>query len=121
FDGHTNLDGFLDQEAAAILNNALAKIMGPPDPRNGLLPPRTARQRRADALVDMARESLARATPGGHVPAHVAAVLHVNDALDRDDADHEHDGDAGADKTETPGPYRNRAQRRRALFGHRHT
>ena len=47
FDGHTNLDGFLDQEAAAILNNALAKIMGPPDPRNGLLPPRTARQRRA--------------------------------------------------------------------------
>jgi hypothetical protein len=122
FDGHANVDGFLDQEAAQILENALAKIMGPPDPRNGLLPPRTARQRRADALVDMARESLAHATPGGHVPAHVAAVLHVNDALDQDCTDHNHDDDARADKTETPpGPSRNRAQRRRALFGRRHT
>ena len=38
FDGHSNLDGFLDQEAAALLERALAKIMGPPDPRNGLRP-----------------------------------------------------------------------------------
>ena len=94
FDGHSNVDGFLDQEAAALLERALAKIMGPPDPRTGLLAPRTARQRRADALVDMARESLAHASPGGHVPAHVAAVLHVNDALDRHD--HDHDGDTAA-------------------------
>ena len=78
FDGHSNLDGFLDQEAAALLERALAKIMGPPDPRNGPLPPRTARQRRADALVDMARESLANATPGGRVPSHVDAVLDLN-------------------------------------------
>src|SRR5206468_1763173 len=27
FDGHSNLDGFLDQDAAAILERALAKIM----------------------------------------------------------------------------------------------
>ena len=126
FDGHSNVDGFLDQEAAALLERALAKIMGPPDPRTGLLAPRTARQRRADALVDMARESLAHASPGGHVPAHVAAVLHVNDALDRHDHDHEHDHDdeaaaAGAASTVPVGPYRNRAQRRRALFGRRHT
>ena len=45
FDGHSNLDGFLDQEAAALLERALAKIMGPPDPRNG--PSR--RERRGNA------------------------------------------------------------------------
>jgi len=106
FDGHANLDGFLDQEATQILEHALAKIMGPPDPRNGPVPPRTARQRRADALVDMARESLAHATPGGHVPAHVAAVYDLNERLD-DEGDQCDDDVAPA--------------RRRAILGRRHT
>jgi hypothetical protein len=95
FDGNANVDGFLDLEGLAILEAALAKIAGPPDPKNGPVPPRTARQRRADALVDMARESLARATPGGHLPAHVDAVFDLNAVL-------------GA----TPGP---------DIFGPRHT
>ena len=101
FDGHSNLDGFLDQEAAALLERALAKIMGPPDPRNGPLPPRTARQRRADALIDMARESLANATPGGHVPAHVDAVYDLNTIVEHAEPD--------------------AAQRRREIFGRGHT
>ena len=87
FDGNANLDGFLDPESAAILEAALAKIAGPPDPRDAKVSPRTARQRRADALVDMARAALAHATPGSHTPAHVDVVLDLNAVLEPESCD----------------------------------
>ncbi len=71
------VDGFLDPEAAALVRSALDAI-DRPDPTNGLVKPRSLGQRYADALVDLARESLARTKRGGRFVPNVDGVLDVN-------------------------------------------
>jgi hypothetical protein len=78
--GGSKIDGFLDPEGAAALTAALDAI-DTPDPNNGETKPRSLGQRRADALVELARESLALTTRGGRIPANVDAVLDVNALL----------------------------------------
>ena len=75
------VDGFLDPDAAAHLSAALDAI-DRPDPANGPTAPRSLGQRRADALVELARESMALTERGGRVPPNVDAVLDVNDVID---------------------------------------
>jgi hypothetical protein len=64
------IDGFLDPEAAAVVGSALDAI-DRPDPVNGTTPPRSSGQRRADALVELTRESLSLTVRGGRVPPNV--------------------------------------------------
>src|SRR5216684_2472453 len=54
------LNGRLDAEGGAVLQTALNSVMGPPAPDDD----RTARQRRVDAAVEMARRQL----DGGRLP-----------------------------------------------------
>jgi Domain of unknown function (DUF222) len=70
-DGIFRLDGQLDAEGGAALRSALEALMGPPADDDD----RTATQRRADALVELARQQLdggalpevaGQKTPGGH-------------------------------------------------------
>ena len=79
--GGAKIDGFLDPDAAAAVGAALDAI-DRPDPVNGVTPPRSLGQRRADALVELARESMALTERGGRVPPNVDAVLDVNDVLE---------------------------------------
>jgi hypothetical protein len=74
------IDGFLDPDAAAVVGAALDAI-DRPDPVNSATTPRSLGQRRADALVELARESLAFTERGGSIPPNVDAVLDVNDVL----------------------------------------
>ena len=60
FDGLFRIDGWLDEEGGAALQTALDSLMQPP----AVDDERTATQRRADALVDMARRQL----DGGELP-----------------------------------------------------
>ncbi|MDQ6882635.1 MAG: HNH endonuclease [Candidatus Dormibacteraeota bacterium] len=53
-DGLVHLDGLLDAEGGATLKTALDKLMPPPSKTDD----RTAEQRRADAMVDLARTAL---------------------------------------------------------------
>ncbi len=71
------VDGFLDPEAAALIRAALDAI-DRPDPTNGLVKPRSLGQRYADALVDLAKESLARTERGGRFVPNIDGVLDVN-------------------------------------------
>jgi Domain of unknown function (DUF222) len=73
--GLTELEGELDPEGAATLAAALDALMDPPRP--GAL--RTPRQRRADALVDLARWYLDGATPsqGGGGRPHLSIVVEL--------------------------------------------
>jgi hypothetical protein len=61
FDGHYRIDGWLDAEGGAVLNTALNSVMGPRLADDN----RAATERRADALVEMARRQL----DGGQLPA----------------------------------------------------
>ena len=62
FDGMTSLSGMLDPESAATLGAALAPLITSTGPEDD----RTARQRYADAVVELARLALA----GGSLPDH---------------------------------------------------
>ena len=53
-DGMFAIDGLLDPEGGSLLRGALDALMGPPQRGDG----RTASQRRADALVEMAQRQL---------------------------------------------------------------
>jgi uncharacterized small protein (DUF1192 family) len=68
FDGRGIVNGGLDPDATALLNNALRMFDSGPDPTNGPEAPRTATQRRADAFVDIIRTALAAKgkQPGFH-------------------------------------------------------
>ena len=72
-----NSTGSSTLEAAALVRSALDAI-DRPDPTNGVVKPRSSGQRYADALVDLARESLARTKRGGRFVPNIDAVLDVN-------------------------------------------
>ncbi|HEY3096456.1 MAG TPA: DUF222 domain-containing protein, partial [Acidimicrobiia bacterium] len=59
FHGTVVVDGELDPEGGAAVIAAL-EAFDNPDPMNASDPPRSVAQRRADALVDLARQSLMR-------------------------------------------------------------
>ena len=59
-DGLVHLDGLLDAEGGAVLKTALDRLMPPPSRDDD----RTAGQRRADAMVDLARKALDGSKPG---------------------------------------------------------
>jgi Domain of unknown function (DUF222) len=69
FDGMTHLEAMLDPECGAVLTAALAPLMT----RAGEIDERTSSQRRADALVDLAR----RALDSGRLPDHGGDRPHV--------------------------------------------
>jgi hypothetical protein len=73
FGGTVRIDGELDPDGGAAFLAALDRY-APPDPVDDHLGPRSLEQRRADALVDMARESLA-GTRQGELPRPVVDVL----------------------------------------------
>ena len=120
FDGHSNVDGFLDQEAAALVERRTREDHGATRPAQR---PVAATYRAATTRRRARRHGprVTRATrhAGGHVPAHVDAVLHVNDALDHDlltrNVERQRPG-----ASDVVGP-RDRAQRRREIFGRGHT
>ena len=68
------IDGLLDAEGGSVFLRALAAV-DVPDPEDGVEPPRTASQRRADALVELAAASLDREHRGGRAPVTVDAVV----------------------------------------------
>ena len=84
FEGTARADGFFDVEAAAVITAALDAIAGKPDPEDAITRARTISQRRADALVDLCRESLARSTRGGHHPPNVDVVINLAAFADPD-------------------------------------
>ena len=63
-DGMVTLRGLLDTEAAATVSAALDPLAAPRPAADGSGDPRTAAQRRADALTELARNALA----GGSLP-----------------------------------------------------
>ncbi len=72
-DGVFYLNGRLDSEGGAILQTALNALSGPPTPEDK----RTPKQRRADSLVELARQQLDRGTlpeVGGQRP-HLAVTV----------------------------------------------
>ena len=84
--GGAKVDGFLDPEAADLVRSALDAI-DRPDPKGGPVKPRSRGQRYADAVVDLARESLARAKRGGRFTPNIDAVLDVNRVAGHDPID----------------------------------
>jgi hypothetical protein len=74
FDGVYRIDGWLDAEGGAVLNTALDSVMGPW--RDG--DDRSATQRRADAVVEMARRQL----DGGQLPAVAGQKPHLAVSVD---------------------------------------
>jgi hypothetical protein len=80
------IDGFLDPEAAALVRAALDAI-DRPDPTGGPVAARSRGQRYADALVDLAKASLAGATRGGRFTPNIDAVFDVNRACSHNPVD----------------------------------
>jgi hypothetical protein len=84
-DGSTRLSGRLDAESAAMLRAALDPLAGPCPGPDGERDPRTAGQRTADALVELAR----RANDHGTLPArhgvrpHLAVIITLDSLLTR--------------------------------------
>ena len=74
FDGVYRVDGWLDAEGGAVLNTALDSVMGPW--REG--DDRSATERRADAVVEMARRQL----DGGQLPAVASQKPHLAVSVD---------------------------------------
>ena len=75
--GGAKVDGFLDPEAAGLVRAALDAI-DRPDAKGGPVTARSRGQRYADALVDLAKASLARAKRGGRFTPNIDAVLDLN-------------------------------------------
>jgi hypothetical protein len=79
-DGSTRLSGRLDAESAAMVRAALDPLAAPNPGPDGERDPRTAGQRTADALVELAR----RANDGGTLPAghgvrpHLAVIVSLD-------------------------------------------
>jgi hypothetical protein len=93
-DGSTRLSGRLDAESAAMVRAALDPLAAPNPGPDGERDPRTAGQRTADALVELARRACTTGTlPVGHgVRPHLAVIITLDSLLtraderDRDDA-----------------------------------
>ncbi len=76
-DGTTILRGLLDGESAAVLRAALDPLTAPGPAEHGTPDPRTAAQRNADALTDLARHALAAGdlpASGGITPTVVVTI-----------------------------------------------
>ena len=82
-DGNTRLSGRLDAESAAMLRAALDPLAAPNPAADGTQDPRTAGQRTADALVELAR----RANNDGPLPAghgvrpHLSVIVSLDSLL----------------------------------------
>jgi hypothetical protein len=74
FHGAVHGDLLLDSEGGALFQKAI-DIMSPPDPEDSPDGPRTAAQRRADALVEMSRIVLQGAEGTGVSPSTVKTVV----------------------------------------------
>ena len=72
--GHGVIEGELDAEGTRALLAAL-DLAAPPDPANGIAPPCTPSQRRADGLVDIAAAFLAARGEGGRLRVGIDAVI----------------------------------------------
>jgi len=96
-DGSTRLSGRLDAESAAMVRAALDSLAAPNPGPDGERDPRTAGQRTADALVELARRSLDGGDlPAGHgVRPHLAVIITLDSLLTRT-GDQTGDGDRGA-------------------------
>jgi hypothetical protein len=73
-DGLTRLSGQLDTESAAVVRSALNPLAAPNSDGDGTADPRTAAQRMADALVELAR----RTCHSGGLPAGHGVRPHLN-------------------------------------------
>jgi hypothetical protein len=98
-DGSTRISGRLDAESAAMVRAALDPLAAPNPGPDGERDPRTAGQRTADALVELARRSCEGGTlPGGHgVRPHLSVIITL-DSLTRA-------GDRAGDGPDNAGPY----------------
>jgi hypothetical protein len=76
-DGLTRLSGQLDAESAALVRSALDPLAAPNPAADGTPDPRSAGQRMADALVELAHRGCAAGDlPAGHgVPPHIALIV----------------------------------------------
>jgi hypothetical protein len=76
-DGLTRLSGQLDAESAALVRSALDPLAAPNPAADGTPDPRSAGQRMADALVELARRGCAAGDlPAGHgVQPHIALIV----------------------------------------------
>ena len=83
-DGSTRLSGRLDAESAAMVRAALDPLAAPNPGSDGERDPRTAGQRTADALVELACRATTTGTlPAGHgVRPHLAVIITL-DSLSR--------------------------------------
>ena len=79
-EGTTRISGQLDTEYAAIVRAALDSLAAPNPAADGSQDPRTAGQRMADALVELARRSLDTGLlPAGHgVRPHLAVIASLD-------------------------------------------
>ena len=82
-DGSTRVTGQLDAESAAMVRAALDPLAAPNPAADGTQDPRTAGQRTADALVELARRSCDLVTlPAGHgVRPHLAVIITLDSLL----------------------------------------
>ncbi|MDX2466270.1 MAG: DUF222 domain-containing protein, partial [Acidimicrobiia bacterium] len=74
FGGALHIDGLLDAEGGALFDAAIDKL-SPPDPKDTPGGPRAAAQRRADALVQMARIVLGGGEATGVSPTNVNVLV----------------------------------------------
>jgi hypothetical protein len=84
FQGALHVDGLLDPEGGSIFAAAI-DVLSPPDPIDMPGGPRTAAQRRADALVQMSRIILQGAKGTGVSPTNINAIVDI-DRLDKHQA-----------------------------------
>jgi hypothetical protein len=84
-DGSTRLSGRLDAESAAMVRAALDPLAAPCPAADGSQDPRTAGQRTADALVELARRACTTGgLPVGHgVRPHLAVIVSLDSLLTR--------------------------------------
>jgi hypothetical protein len=84
-DGSTRVSGRLDAESAAMVRAALDPLSAPCPGPDGERDPRTAGQRTADALVELARRANQHGTlPAGHgVRPHLAVTVSLETLLTR--------------------------------------
>ena len=82
-DGNTRLSGRLDAESAAMLRAALDPLAAPNPAADGTQDPRTAGQRTADALVELARRANNEGSlPAGHgVRPHLSVIVSLDSLL----------------------------------------
>ncbi len=85
FQGALHIDGLLDPEGGALFAKAI-DVLSPPDPIDTPGGPRSAAQRRADALVEMSRIALQGAEGTGMSPTNINVVVDI-DGLDRHQPD----------------------------------